>query len=119
MEAGRSLNTQDKSDSRRQLANSSRTRWPPVIILVLLEKSHQRDLSSVFMTVGDAVTPWRPQFFRADCVGHGGPRKSERSRKAEHIEAESRHLVADTRAPVIHLALLTVILQQRNSASWC
>ena len=26
---------------------------------------HQRDLSSVFMTVGDADTPWHPQFFGA------------------------------------------------------
>ena len=69
------------SASRRQLANSSRIRWPPVIHLVLLVRSHQSDLSSLFMTVGGAVTPWRPPFFRADGVGHGaleGPNAPEK-----------------------------------------
>ena len=107
------------SASRRQLANSSRIRWPPIIHLVLLERSHQRDLSSVFMTVGGAVTPWLHQFFRAGGVGHGALEGPNAPEKAEHIMAESRHLVSDTRAPVIHLALLTVLLQQRNTASWC
>ena len=41
---------------------------------------HQRDLNSVNMTVGDAVSPWLPQFFRADGVGHRGLRVSEHSR---------------------------------------
>ena len=75
------------SVSWQRLATNSRTRWPPIIQLVLLERRlasssnvqwairqlwrkcgvglHPSNLSSGFMTVGDADTLWRPHFFSA------------------------------------------------------
>ena len=47
------------------------------------------------MTVGDAVSPWRPQFFRADGVRHRGLLVSEHSRPSM---ATSGHLFEDMTA---------------------
>ena len=110
------------SVSQRQLANSSGTRWPPIIHLMLLEKSltdyavfRQRDNSSVFMTVGYSVTPWRPQFFRAVTL------------ESQQMRTVHQHIVAESALGLSPLlqghegnpSLRTALFQQRNTSAWC
>ena len=59
---------------KRWLARSSNNQWVfRHLWKEYCEELHQRDLRSVFVTVGDADTPWHPQFFRVPAFDRRQP----------------------------------------------
>ena len=64
---------------------------------------HRRDLSSVFMTVGNADTPWHPQFF-SPVTFELAASSSQLAARSSQLAARSSQLAARSRCRVTSVA---------------